>query len=77
MAMQFSRNLVIPVWFAVFALVTIFAPPFDFFPSVFLLVMGLVVPAMAYLLWQDPPLPVGAVQSIDATPKRPLTHSAS
>jgi hypothetical protein len=76
MSMHFSRNLVIPVWFAVFALFTTVAPPFDLFYSVFLVIVGLAVPTIAFMLWHDPPVPVVVVpQHVDATRKSPLTHS--
>ena len=61
MSIAFSRNVVIPVWFAVFALFTIVGPPLTPFVSVFLITAGLVVPAIALVLWHDPPLPVAVV----------------
>jgi hypothetical protein len=66
MPMQFSRNVVISVWFAVFAIATILAPTANFVFSLFLLLLGLAVPVMVYVLWHDPPVAVGlAAQSTD------------
>lgn len=77
MAIRFSRNVVIPIWFAFFALVTFFAPPSDFFASVLMLIVALAVPALTYVLWHDPPQPVGVLPAaIETTRKRPLADSA-
>ena len=60
MSMHFSRNVIIPSWFAIFALAAFVVPPFNFGFSLFMLVMGLAVPTIVYMLWQDPALePVG------------------
>jgi hypothetical protein len=73
MPMQFSRNVIISVWFAVFAMATILAPTVNFVFSLFLLVLGLAVPVMVYVLWHDPPVAVGlAAQSTD-TKRRQAT----
>jgi hypothetical protein len=66
MPMRLSRNVVISVWFAVFAIATILAPTVNVVFSLFLLVLGLAVPTMVYLLWHDAPAAVGLVaQSTD------------
>ena len=50
------RNVIIPLWFAIFALAACFLPRGTYGWSLFVLVLGLTVPAMVYTLWQDPPL---------------------
>ena len=60
MSMPFSRNVVISVWFAVFAIAMILAPAVNFVFSLFLLVLGLAVPMMVYVLWHDPPVAVAS-----------------
>jgi hypothetical protein len=73
MPMRFSRNVVIAVWFAVFAIATSLAPTVNVVFSLCLLVLGLAVPMMVYVLWHDPPVAVGLVaQSID-TERRQAT----
>ena len=54
MPMRFSRNAVISVWFAVFVLTTLVAPPVNVIISLFWFVLGLAVPTMVYLLWHAP-----------------------
>ena len=67
MSMYFSRNVVIPVWFAIFALATLFVLPSTFVFSLFLLVIGLAVPTIAYMLWPAPAFqPVIGLPIIDA-----------
>ena len=56
MSMHCRRNVIIPVWFAIFALAAFVLPRGTYGWSLFLLVLGLTVPAMVYVLWQDPPL---------------------
>ena len=56
MSMPCSRNLIIPLWFVVFALAAFVLPAGAASSSLLLLVLGLTVPAMVYVLWQDPPL---------------------
>jgi hypothetical protein len=56
MSMLCSRNVMIPLWFAIFALAAFFLPSGTFAWSLFVLLLGVTVPAMIYLLWQDPPL---------------------
>jgi hypothetical protein len=74
MALHFSRNVVIPVWFAVFALITLLGPSQSLFVSVVLIALGLAVPAMALVLWHDPPLPLAVVpEGVDGIPKSPRT----
>jgi hypothetical protein len=73
MPMQFSRNVVISVWFAVFAIATSLAPTVNFVFSLFLLVLGLAVPMMVYLLWHDPPVAVGLVAQSTDTERRQAT----
>jgi hypothetical protein len=73
MPMQFSRNVVISIWFAVFMLATILAPTVNVVFSLFLLVMGLVVPVMLYVLWHDPPVVVGLVTQSTDTRRRQAT----
>jgi hypothetical protein len=70
MSMQFSRNVVIPVWFVVFAMAAILAPTLNYVFSLFLIVLGLAVPAMIYMLWHDPPVPVALVASSIDTERR-------
>jgi hypothetical protein len=68
MSMHFSRNVVIRLWFALFALFALaafFVTPFPFVFSLFLLVLGLAVPMMVYVLWHDPPVGAGLAQSTD------------
>ena len=73
MSMQFSRNVVISVWFAVFVIATILAPTVNFVFSLFLLVLGLAVPMMVYVLWHDPPVAVGLVAQSTDTERRQAT----
>jgi hypothetical protein len=54
MSMQRRRNVIVPVWFAMFAIAAFALPSGTFGWSLFLLVLGLTVPAMVYALWQDP-----------------------
>jgi hypothetical protein len=56
MAMHFSRNVIIPLWFATFALVAFLMPRSAFGWSLLLLALGLTVPVMVYVVWQDRPL---------------------
>ena len=56
MSMHGRRNVIIPLWFAIFALAAFFLPRGTYGWSLFLLALGLTVPAMVYVLWQDPPL---------------------
>jgi len=56
MSMPCSRNVIIPLWFATFAIAAFVLPPATAGWSLFLLVLGLTVPAMVYVVWQDPPL---------------------
>ena len=56
MSMPCSRNVIIPLWFATFALAALVLPPATMGWSFFLLGLGLTVPAMVYVLWRDPPL---------------------
>jgi hypothetical protein len=65
MSMPCSRNVIIPLWFAIVALAAFVLPRGTFGWSLLLLVLGLAVPAMIYVLWQDPPL-----QSLRAGPQR-------
>ena len=66
MRMLLSRNVVISIWFAVFAITTILAPPVNFVFSLFLLALGLTVPMMVYVLWHDAPVAATLVaQSTD------------
>ena len=59
--MHRSRNVIVPVWFATFAIAAFALPAGTFGWSLFLLVLGLTVPAMVYALWPDPsPQPVSA-----------------
>ena len=51
-----SRNVIIPLWFATFALAVFVLPPATVGWSLFVLGLGLAVPAMVYVLWRDPPL---------------------
>ena len=55
MSMPCSRNVIIPLWFAAFALAAFVLPPAPVGWSLFLLGLGLAVPAMVYVLWHDPP----------------------
>ena len=71
--MQFSRNVVISVWFAVFVIATILAPTVNFVFSLFLLVLGLAVPMMVYVLWHDPPVAVCLVAQSTDTERRQAT----
>ena len=72
MPLPFSRKVVIPVWFAVFA-ISILVPTVNVFFPLFLLVMGFAVPMMVYVLWHDRPVAVRlAAQSID-TERRQAT----
>jgi hypothetical protein len=67
MPLQFSRNVVISLWFAVFVIATILAPTVNFVFSLFLLVLGLTVSLMGYVLWHDPAVAECLVaQSTDA-----------
>jgi hypothetical protein len=64
--MQRSRNVVLSLWFAVFAMTTFLVPPANVVFLLFWLVLGLALPLMVYLLWHD--IPVAAslvVQSTD------------
>jgi hypothetical protein len=64
MSMQFHRNVVIPVSFAVFAIAMIVGPAVNAINVVFsllLLVLGLAVSTMIYALWRDPPVAVALV----------------
>jgi hypothetical protein len=56
MSMPFRRNVVVPIWFAIFALVAFFLPPANSGLSIFLLVLGIAVPTITLALWRDPPL---------------------
>ena len=56
MSMLCSRNVIIPLWFALFALAAFVLPRGTGGGSLFLLVLGLSVPAMVYVVWQVPPL---------------------
>ncbi len=56
MSMHCRRNVIIPLWFAIFALAAVFLPWGTYGWSLFLLVLGLTVPAMVYMQRQDPPL---------------------
>jgi hypothetical protein len=56
MSMPCSRNVIIPLWFATFALAAFVLPPAAVGWSLFWLGLALTVPAMVYVLWRDPPL---------------------
>ena len=73
MPMQFSRNVVISVWFAVFVIATLLAPPLTFVFSVFWLVMGLAVPMMVYALWHNSTVAVSLVARHTDTERRHAT----
>ena len=73
MSMPFSRNAVISVWFAVFAIATSLAPTVNFVFSLFWLVLGLAVPMMVYVLWHAPPVAVGLVAQRTDTERRQAT----
>jgi hypothetical protein len=75
MPMQFSRNVVISIWFAVFAIATILAPTVNFVFSLFLLALGLAVPMMVYVLWHDAPVAVGLVAQSTDTERRQATRN--
>jgi hypothetical protein len=71
--MPCSPNVIIPLWFALFALGAAVLPHGPVFGSLFLLALGLTVPAMVYVVWQDPPRrPVMARQRGTASPPRPI-----
>jgi hypothetical protein len=46
MSMHRRRNVIVPLWFAIFALAAFFLPRGTYGWSLFLLVLGLTVPAM-------------------------------
>jgi hypothetical protein len=75
MPLQFSRNVVISVWFAVFVIATILAPTVNFDFSLFLLVLGLTVPMMVYVLWHDPPVAECLVAQSTDTERRHATDN--
>ena len=75
MPLQFSRNVVISVWFAVFVIATILAPTVNFVFSLFLLVLGLTVPMMVYVLWHDPPVAGCLVAQSTDTERRHATDN--
>jgi hypothetical protein len=55
--------VIIPLWFATFALAAFVLPPATAGWSLFWLALGLTVPAMVYVLWRDQPLePVSTAQ---------------
>lgn len=71
MPMQFRRNVVISVWFAVVAIASILASTVDFVLSPFWLVPGCAVPVMIYALWHAPPVAVGLVARGIVTERAP------
>ena len=74
MALHVSRNVVIPVWFTVFALITLLGPSQSLVVSVLLIGLGLAVPAMALVLWRDRPLPLAVLpEGVDGIRKSPRT----
>ena len=73
MSMQFSRNAVISIWFAIFAIATSLAPTVNFVFSLFWLVLGLAVPMMVYVLWHDPAVAVGLVAQSTNTERHQAT----
>jgi hypothetical protein len=54
--MPCSRNVIIPLWFATFALAVFVLPLATVGGSLFVLGLGLAVPVMIYVLWRDPSL---------------------
>ena len=70
MSIYVSRNVVIPIWFVIFAIGLFVVPSPNFVFSMFLVVMGLAVPTIAFMLWPTPVLqPVAVAPStIDLKP---------
>ena len=56
MSLPLSRNVLIPVPFAAFALAMFLAPAVNVVFSLFLLAMGLALSTMVYVLWPEPEL---------------------
>ena len=76
MSMQFHRNVVIPVSFAVFAIAMIVGPAVNAINvvfSLFLLVLGLAVSTMVYALWHNPPVAVALVAPSTEAGRRQAT----
>ena len=73
MSMQFRRNVVISVSFAVFAIAMSLVPAVNVVSSLFLLVLGLTIPVMVYVLWHDSPVTVALVPQTTNTERRLAT----
>lgn len=54
MSMFISRRWIIPVWVVVFGLLALFGSPMTAATGVLLLIVGIVVPAILLILWQEP-----------------------
>jgi hypothetical protein len=76
MPMKLSRNVVMSVWFAVFAIATILASAVSSVFSLFFLVLGLAVPMMVYVLWHAPRVAVGLVAQSTDTERRQATGNS-
>ena len=61
MSMIFSRTTIIPVWLVVFALFAWSAWPMPVAMAMLLIIVGVAVPVIVFMLWQEAPPTIAAV----------------
>jgi uncharacterized YccA/Bax inhibitor family protein len=61
MSMIFSRTAIIPVWLVVFALFAWSSWPMPVAMASLLIIVGVAVPGIIFMLWQEAPPTIAAV----------------
>lgn len=61
MSMIFNRTTIIPVWLVVFALFAWSAWPMPVAMAMLLIIVGVAVPVIIFMLWQEAPPTIAAV----------------